>query len=278
MSDQPNHLYKTPVSILSIDETIEKAVNVMVNRQVGSVLVKDKKGQLAGIFTERDLLNNFLKLLKANGSDKTLRTVMNSPVISVSPEDISLAPQIMSTHGIRHLPVVKGRDKETTVLGILSMRDVLQTLTESHPSRLKLLFGGGKISTVAESLLPLDIALFFPSSSIKNLIESVFQKVCQLTLHEVTASAYQATGFTPQSVPKLIIVECSEQPMLWQDTILRLQEDYPSCFFILIIETPTLTADDLRVIQKLARKQNVEIYDKPVNVVKLLISVSNFVA
>lgn len=278
MSDQPNHLYKTPVSILSIDETIEKAVNVMVNRQVGSVLVKDKKGQLAGIFTERDLLNNFLKLLKANGSDKTLRTVMNSPVISVSPEDISLAPQIMSKHGIRHLPVVKSRDKETTVLGILSMRDVLQTLTENHPSRLKLLFGGGKISTVAESLLPLDIALFFPSSSIKNLIESVFQKVCQLTLHEVTASAYQATGFTPQSVPKLIIVECSEQPMLWQDTILRLQEDYPSCFFILIIETPTLTADDLRVIQKLARKQNVEIYDKPVNVVKLLISVSNFVA
>ena len=59
MSDQPSHLYKTPVSILSIDETIEKAVNVMVNRQVGSVLVKDKKGQLAGIFTERDLLNNF---------------------------------------------------------------------------------------------------------------------------------------------------------------------------------------------------------------------------
>lgn len=278
MSDQPNHLYKTPVSILSIDETIEKAVNVMVNRQVGSVLVKDKKGQLAGIFTERDLLNNFLKLLKANGSDKTLRTVMNSPVISVSPEDISLAPQIMSKHGIRHLPVVKSRDKDTTVLGILSMRDVLQTLTENHPSRLKLLFGGGKISTVAESLLPLDIALFFPSSSIKNLIESVFQKVCQLTLHEVTASAYQATGFTPQSVPKLIIVECSEQPMLWQDTILRLQEDYPRCFFILIIETPTLTADDLRVIQKLARKQNVEIYDKPVNVVKLLISVSNFVA
>lgn len=278
MSDQPNHLYKTPVSILSIDETIEKAVNVMVNRQVGSVLVKDKKGQLAGIFTERDLLNNFLKLLKANGSGKTLRTVMNSPVISVSPEDISLAPQIMSKHGIRHLPVVKSRDKDTTVLGILSMRDVLQTLTENHPSRLKLLFGGGKISTVAESLLPLDIALFFPSSSIKNLIESVFQKVCQLTLHEVTASAYQATGFTPQSVPKLIIVECSEQPMLWQDTILRLQEDYPRCFFILIIETPTLTADDLRVIQKLARKQNVEIYDKPVNVVKLLISVSNFVA
>ena len=278
MSDQPNHLYKTPVSILSIDETIEKAVNVMVNRQVGSVLVKDKKGQLAGIFTERDLLNNFLKLLKANGSDKTLRTVMNSPVISVSPEDISLAPQIMSKHGIRHLPVVKSRDKDTTVLGILSMRDVLQTLTENHPSRLKLLFGGGKISTVAESLLPLDIALFFPSSSIKNLIESVFQKVCQLTLHEVTASAYQATGFTPQSVPKLIIVECSEQPMLWQDTILRLQEDYPRCFFILIIETPTLIADDLRVIQKLAGKQNVEIYDKPVNVVKLLISVSNFVA
>ena len=63
MSDQPNRLYKTPVSILSIDETIEKAVNVMVNRQVGSVLVKDKKGQLAGIFTESDLLNNFLKLM-----------------------------------------------------------------------------------------------------------------------------------------------------------------------------------------------------------------------
>ena len=57
---------------------------------------------------------------------------MNSPLISVSPEDISLAPQIMSKHGIRHLPVVKGRDKETTVLGILSMRDVLQTPTENH--------------------------------------------------------------------------------------------------------------------------------------------------
>ena len=58
--------------ILSIDETIEKAVNVMVNRQVGSVLVKDKKGQLAGIFTERDLLNNFLKLFKADVAQEKL--------------------------------------------------------------------------------------------------------------------------------------------------------------------------------------------------------------
>ena len=66
--------------------------------------------------------------------------------------------------------------------------------------------------------------------------------------------------------------------MLWQDTILQLQENYPNCFFILIVETPALTTDDLLVIQKLARKQNVEIYDKPVNIVKFLISVSSFVA
>lgn len=117
----------TEVFTCAGEATVSEVAQAMVKGRFGSAIVLDG-GWLAGIFTERDVLR-----AAAAGADLKTSPVsewMTRDPATVAPEvDSSEAAEIMAANGFRHLPVVDGR----TVLGVVSLRDVLATRIARSP-------------------------------------------------------------------------------------------------------------------------------------------------
>jgi len=102
---------------------VADAVTVMDGQNVGSILVLDDRGRLAGIFTERDIMHCFAKNL--DFKDETIGTIMNPNPITLDPlTNISAAIKVMSQNKIRHLPVME----DQKIVGIVSYRDLVSYL------------------------------------------------------------------------------------------------------------------------------------------------------
>ncbi|MBM4237584.1 MAG: CBS domain-containing protein [Euryarchaeota archaeon] len=112
--------------IVSVDDSVLSAIEVMVENDVGSVVVEEND-RVVGIFTERDLLRRYLQ-----NQSKTLymkvSEVMSRPVVTISPTaKLSDAFKLMSEKDIRHLPVV---DEERKLVGYLTWRDMFKYVSK----------------------------------------------------------------------------------------------------------------------------------------------------
>lgn len=104
-----------------MNATVAEAIRVMLNHQVGAVAVVNDFQQIAGIFTERDVLVK-VALSGRNPSDTPVRELMTSPARTAKSEITPAeALNIMIDGHFRHLPIV-GDGK---LLGILSLRNLL---------------------------------------------------------------------------------------------------------------------------------------------------------
>jgi len=105
-----------------VDEPIECAVAKMYAANVGSVVVLERDGRLAGIVTERDIV----RFLAQDVDLKTpLGQVARKQVITASPDETAISAAVkMIENNIRHMPVVEGG----RVIGVVSIRDVLRAL------------------------------------------------------------------------------------------------------------------------------------------------------
>ena len=114
---------REPYSVRA-SETVQKTAEFMAERNIGAVCVLDEAGHLAGIFSERDLLNRvvarnldpaIVKVSEVMSESGSLTTIK----VSETPRQ---ALESMETAGIRHLPVVDGEQW----VGLLSIRDLLR--------------------------------------------------------------------------------------------------------------------------------------------------------
>jgi signal-transduction protein with cAMP-binding, CBS, and nucleotidyltransferase domain len=116
---QVRNLMKSPVVSIGPDATLSGAARLMVEHEIGSVLVEDE-GRTAGILTERDVMRAAAKLgdlTRARVSDH-----LTSPVVTASPGwDVAVAAAEMVKRRIRHLVV----QEAARPLGVISMRDVM---------------------------------------------------------------------------------------------------------------------------------------------------------
>lgn len=96
-------LMKTNVITLPMDAKVQDAVHLLINSQTSCILV-EHLGQVAGIFTEQDLLKLEARHHKIN--HLPLQQVMTHPVESVFEETaLPIAIKKMDELNIRHLPV-----------------------------------------------------------------------------------------------------------------------------------------------------------------------------
>lgn len=113
------------VIMLHLDQTVIEAAKLMRDKNVGSIIIKPKKGQPKpiGIVTERDIVSRIV----AKGKDPSkvqLRTIASKPVVTVPPEmDITEGMSLLGRLNIRRLVVV---DAEKKVVGICTYRDLLK--------------------------------------------------------------------------------------------------------------------------------------------------------
>ena len=106
---------------IASDASVFDAVKLMVERNVGALLVTDGD-EITGIFTERDYLRR-IAVEGRRSRDTLVRDVMSAPVI-VIPVDASVEEgmAMMSERRIRHLPVVD----EGAVAGMISIGDLVR--------------------------------------------------------------------------------------------------------------------------------------------------------
>ncbi len=104
-----------------LGESVLDAVKRMDELGIGALPVVDDKGNLVGIFTERDLLRRVV----AKGRDpaKTrIEEVMTPNPVTVRPSDsVEEAKRLMARIKARHLPVV---DENGRLVGIVSIKDI----------------------------------------------------------------------------------------------------------------------------------------------------------
>lgn len=98
-------------------------------RRIGSVLVLDVEGAVAGIVSERDLVRAFATH-GAAALELEARNVMTRDVVTCDPDDsIDHVMEQMTRGRFRHLPVVRHGE----LLGLVSIGDVVKArLEEAH--------------------------------------------------------------------------------------------------------------------------------------------------
>lgn len=103
--------------------TVRDAIRKMITNRIGCLLIVEED-VLAGIFTERDVLNRVSS--DAGSLDRPVSEFMTPHAESVTSEDsIAYALHSMDLGGYRHLPIV---DTDGRPGGIISVRDILRFL------------------------------------------------------------------------------------------------------------------------------------------------------
>lgn len=116
-----------PVTVAA-DMAVRDVISLMQRHQIGAVLL-EAQGRLAGIFSERDVVNRYLGL--EIDPETPVNTLVSGTDVSVQPTDnLSRAIEVMAQHRLRHLPVCTD-DKQ--IVGILSVRNIIDCLAEHYP-------------------------------------------------------------------------------------------------------------------------------------------------
>jgi CBS domain-containing protein len=109
------------------EDSVFGALELLAQYEVGALMVMDG-GRLVGVISERDYTRK-IALQGRNSRETRVAEIMTRNVITVSPATGTRECMVlMSAKKIRHLPVVDG----TTVLGMISIRDILDDIIADH--------------------------------------------------------------------------------------------------------------------------------------------------
>jgi CBS domain-containing protein len=125
---------KARVSLFTVSpqETVKKAIEQMVAKRVGAILVEEDN-RIIGIWTERDLLNNMTN----SGFDPErdpVRDYMSSPLKKVTHDTpLVVLEEMFLGLFIRHILV----EKDNRYVGLLSIGDVIRASLLEKDGKIK---------------------------------------------------------------------------------------------------------------------------------------------
>jgi len=109
-----------------------EAVRSMAAHHIGALLVMQGE-TLLGIVSERDYARKVI-LLGRSSADTTVRDIMSSPVITVSPDTpVQTCMQLVTDKRVRHLPVVEGG----RVVGLVSIGDLVKAVIAEQQQQIE---------------------------------------------------------------------------------------------------------------------------------------------
>lgn len=121
-----------PISVEEND-SVRTVIGVLQKNKIGCVTVLGSKGELKGIFTERDCV---LKVFDSgfDPDDTSVAQVMTADPVTATPDvTIAYALNLMSQGGFRHLPIV---DESNITIGMVSVKDVIDHIVDSFTADL----------------------------------------------------------------------------------------------------------------------------------------------
>jgi two-component system, cell cycle sensor histidine kinase PleC len=127
--------------------TLREVAAVIARRNIGTTVVTDPKGGLLGIVSERDIVRA-LSEAGAGVFELSVGAVMTAAVVTCSPETtVGEALSLMASHRIRHLPVVR----DTAVIGLISIRDILEFRLESLEESFAAMLRGKREASISRA-------------------------------------------------------------------------------------------------------------------------------
>ena len=116
---------------VSPNHTVLEAIQMMAEKNVGALLVIES-GKLVGIISERDYTRKVILRGKAS-KDTPVKEILSDTLIQVKPSDsVEDCMRLMTTHRIRHLPVLEG----DTVTGVVSIGDLVNWIISAQTSTI----------------------------------------------------------------------------------------------------------------------------------------------
>lgn len=112
-------------AIFTIDQekSVLEAMALIVPNKIGSLIVLDSDGKIAGIFSERDALRQCF-YNPTNFQNIKVGEVMTKSIIVAEPEDeVDYVLGIMTQNKFRHTPIV---NREGQLVGIVSIGDLVK--------------------------------------------------------------------------------------------------------------------------------------------------------
>lgn len=108
-------------TVRSID-SVEMAIRKLYDERIGALVVVDRWGRLAGMFSERDVIHACAQH-GAEALTYEVHELMTPDVTTCAPEDrIEEVMKVMTAHRVRHLPVMEKGE----LVGIVSMGDLVK--------------------------------------------------------------------------------------------------------------------------------------------------------
>ena len=102
------------------NRSVLEAARYMMEHNIGALPVM-RDGALAGILSERDIMNRVVAVGRTPGTTAVSEVMTANPRAVPADESIEECLFIMREFGFRHLPIVEGKELK----GLVSLRDVL---------------------------------------------------------------------------------------------------------------------------------------------------------
>ena len=116
----PDIVKRQTISSLKLDNTAFEAATMMATANIGAIVIVDKKGNLSGIITERDLTRRVVGK-GLDPKETKIADIMTKNPDTLAPEDSAGdALELMQSRHYRHLPVVE----DGKCVGMVSVRDL----------------------------------------------------------------------------------------------------------------------------------------------------------
>jgi CBS domain-containing protein len=116
------------------DEPLSSALNAMAEKDIGSLVVMSH-GQLAGMLTFREVIQQVVKNGGQVGQTTVLEAMDAQPMTSSSDTDLDEVRRLMLERHARYMPIMDG----PTLMGVISFYDVAKAVVESQDFENKML-------------------------------------------------------------------------------------------------------------------------------------------
>ena len=115
---------KRPVTVLPA-ATVGETIAMLLDNDIGALLVVDDHDKLVGIFSERDLLTKVAGLHDPFAELPIQMFMTANPETVKAGDTLAFALHKMDVGGYRHLPIIQ----DGSPIGVISVRDIMRHIT-----------------------------------------------------------------------------------------------------------------------------------------------------